>query len=362
MRSGVKNKQITMNLSMALWDALEELGTELKIKDLRGVHTPLAREIVSAIVLKWRKSPYVCHGADHFVLVTSEGHIFYRLVQNIKLNFKRKKLPCILDMKPEKTRDFLLRRDEGVDEAAWFKSRWLLNYFCVWQGVEEKKGDIINSWVDNEGTTAKVADLEINQGPNRNITRELIVGLEDYVQWKDLSGVVTPEVESTFDRVDFPIDIPTRNFKITVIVDAELYRRSSFGSLDEIPHLAMEFRNREGAKFEGPTVSFDSENPIADEFASYYEVGKRYPRAEPIIDKLKKFQERVQAVASGMAANGPVLSEDGRRRFKERFKRPKNFLFYELDWPSPQWGLEICIGWEKPVPLQAKVRKDNLAR
>src|SRR6185295_16785950 len=98
-------KQKTM--TDALWDQLEELGVELEYRDKRGAHSPLVREMVSAAMTKWRKSPYVCRSARHLVFVTREGHVFYRMIQVLKLNSSREKLPCILEMKPEKRRDFL---------------------------------------------------------------------------------------------------------------------------------------------------------------------------------------------------------------------------------------------------------------
>jgi hypothetical protein len=345
-------RQITMNIPVSLWDAVAELGHALGYDDGRGIHSPLMREIVSAVVLKWRKSPYICHSANHIVFVTADGHVFYKLVQELQLNSKRKRLPFILEMKPEKQKDFLLRRQSGMEEAAWFRSRWLLNHFSVWQG-RGITGSLLSSWVDHEGTTSKSADLDIDQGPGRFVTRELVVGIQDYVQWRNVgAGSTSPVTETTFDRVDLPIDIPTRDLKISVIVDTRLYRNTGFASEEEIPSLAMEFRNREGAKFEDPAISRDPENLIAEECTGRFFGKNRTLKTEQMLVNLKDLSVRISSLLEAQADNGPILKEEGRGRIRETFKFPEHFLYYELEWPSPQFGLEVCVGWEKPAPFK----------
>ena len=330
-------KQVT--LTEPLWEQLDELGVEFEFRDKRGVHSPLVREMVSAAVTKWRESPYVCRSARHTVLVTRDGHVFYRLLQVLKLNSSRDRLPCLLEMKPEKRQYFLhqLSRLEA-EEAEWFRSRWLLNHFAVWLG-HELKGPPHSSWVDREGTYTKVADLPVNQGRGRYLVREILAGIQDYVQWQ--------EEERGDDRVDIPIDIPTRNLEVIVVVDADLYRRSSPADND-FPNLDLEFRNREGARFEGKEPALDPENSMEVSEGKQL-MGRISTKAEPIVNDLRELGERLAAIAEAEAGNGAVLTVEGQEMLRQAFQRPERFLFYRLEWPSPYFGLEVCVRWEKPL-------------
>ena len=95
----------------ALWQRVGDIAKELRIGDKRGRHNAIIMEIVSAAVAKWEYSPYVCRGARHLAFVTSQGDVFYQLVQDLKLNSVRKRLPCAVEMKLEK-------RDEYAREYA----------------------------------------------------------------------------------------------------------------------------------------------------------------------------------------------------------------------------------------------------
>lgn len=332
----LQGKQITM--PRALWDALEELGRELHYADGRGVHSRLVREMVSAAVTKWRESPYVCRSAHLVALVTRSGHIFYRLVQVLKLNSKRDRLPCILEMKPEKRKDDPERPAQKLDEAGWFRSRWLLNYFAVWHG-EATSGQPLDSFVDHDGIHSKMADLWVRQGPGRVLTRELVVGLEGYVQWQQ-------EGERDYDRLELPIDVPTQNLDVTVIVDAELYRNTPSLTDGEIPELEVEFRNRECARFDGEALAYDAANPIEA-------VSGRHPpgsvKGDQAKSELQALAKRIKTLAAAEAANGPVVAQESRRALLTALEVPKRFLFCKLSWPSPYFGLAVCVRWEKPA-------------
>jgi hypothetical protein len=352
-------RAITMTES--LWGKLGELGEELEYKGRS--HSQLISEMVSAAITKWRESPYVCQSARHFVLVTGRGHVFYRLVQFLKLNSDRQKIPCVLEMKPEKRQDFLDRKPSGREEAEWFRSRWLLNHFAVWHMEEDAGGQsrespippdswpLIDSFVDRSGTDYKMADLEVHQDAGRQVAREIIVGLKDYVQWK--------EKESGYDRVDIPIDIPTRNLEVVVLVDAALYSNTAGESLREIKNLGLEFRNREGARC-GVKEIYDPEN-IMEAYAGRCLKQKSSllkqkpsppsPEAKHALLRLSEFEKRVRLLATASARGEAVLSDRDQQTLYETFRLPERFLFYKLGWSSPPFGLEVCVNWQKALPV-----------
>jgi len=342
-------KQITMNVPVLLWEEVDQTGRILGYRDKRGVHSTFFRENVSESVQMWRKHPYICLAARHVVFISRDGHMFHRLEQELKLNAKTLQLPCAQEMKPEKWTDFLLHRDPQRDESEWLRSHWLLNAFSAWQGKRNPGAAPLSCRVDREGTIAKKVELEIDQGPGRFVTREHLIGLADYVQWKDSGrGSMVPKVAADFDRIDLLIEIPIRNLQVTVIVDTALYRSSPFASEAEIPELALEFRNLEGARFEDP--SQDPENPF--ETRSDRSSGQdRHPKAGEALSLLRDFRERIAALATTEANDGPVLDDEERARAEEAFKLPESFLLLQLEWPSPPISRAVCVRWEKPVRL-----------
>lgn len=328
-----------MRIPEPLWHLVGDLAQEFDYHDGRGLHSAVIRGMVSAAVAEWNESPYVCQSAKHVVLITGRGEVFYRLLQVLKLNSQRQRLPCAVEMKPEKRKYFLDCCPKGVDQGEWFRSCWTFNCFAAWQG-KDINGSLLSSWSDHSGIDSKTADLLINQVRGRFVTREIIVGLRDYVQWR--------EQEPGFDRVDLPIDIPTRNLEISVVVDQELYRSTQ----EEVANLNLEFRNRESARFSGKEIAYYSEDPIVEVHGHMPDVniGNNYGA---IMSDLKELENRIWFFADHEASNGlektPVLGGVGKKRLQEVLCTPKTFLFYNMKWPLPHLGLEVCVGWEKPV-------------
>jgi hypothetical protein len=342
-----QTKQVTMNVPLRLWQAAEQLGRDLGYRDKRGVHTRILREIISAHVHRIRFSPYICRSARHVVFINRDGDMFHWQKEGLQLSQELRHLPCCQKMKPEKKKDFLQRRDPRLSEAEWFRSLWLINYFAAWnQGVR------LSSWVDHEGTTAKKASLDIGQGPNRLVTREYLIGIRDYVQWRDTaSGLRLPEADTNFDRIDLVQQIPTRNLSISVMVDTDLYRKTPFASEKEIPKLAAEFRNLEGTLFEDRSIAQDPENPAVEVSDSYIGQQPAPPKAHQMRDLLTELRSHITTVGAAEADNGPVLPDEGRQRLAESFQLPDHFLFYEFGWEAPQSELSVGVRWEKPVRL-----------
>jgi hypothetical protein len=330
-----------------LWEFLGALGEELGYHDSRGDHSRLVREMVSAAATRWLESPYIARSSKNFVLITRDGHLFYRQIQVLKLNKARNKLPFLLDF-------FASRRSE----AAPSKPRWLLNHFAVWEGgdASSTEAEPLAAGVDRYRTDAKLADLEVGQGRERILTREIVSALEDYVQWKGS--------EREDDRVDFPVDIPMLNLEILVVVDLDLYRKTAEAEHEkrQVPNLKLEFRNRELARFEGETIGQDEFNRLGPPLRGKVLAtggGPAIPKvarsrraaSDPKIESLQSCRDlkaRVEHFAQAHVSDGPVVPAKDRKPLLEALAVPESFLYYKMRWPSPYIGVEVGIQWEKP--------------
>lgn len=340
-RGGMRNEHShQIRMPDSLWNLLGEIAQELGYGDGRGSHSTLIREMVAAAAAKWRYSPYVCRSARHTVLVTKEGDVFYRTVQVLKLNSDRQKLPCFLEMKPEKKVAYQEGCPEGHGQAEWIRKHWLLNYFSAWRGPN-LQGRRLAHAVDRGGADSKMADLPIDLIAGRFVTREIVAGIRDYVQW-DLGS-------PGYDRADLPIDIPTYELEVNVAVDEGVYA-AGLTPGEEIPHLALEFRNRETARFQGKDVALLPDMHMKESYG-------RAPDDEGfdvVVDDLRELETRLAELAETRVVDGPVIGEEERLEILKISRIPKKFLFFTLKWQSPHLGLEACVRWEKPFKANAK--------
>jgi hypothetical protein len=304
--------------------------------------------MVAAAAAKWRHSPYVCRSARHTVYVTREGNIFSRQVEILRLNSPREKLPAFVEMKPEKREYYHYKYRKGKqrrrpNEYEWFLNQWLLNYFAVWTGkkdtddLESFRQPPLSHYVDTFGTTYKSADLAVHAVGGRFLTREITIGLNDYVQWKEPNTPV-------FDRIDIPIDIPTTDLEVCVIVDQDLFASMDIGE-DEIGNLALEFRNRESARFEGKEVALYPEIGIEEQYG-------RSPDdegADLMLLKVRRLWQRVSAIVGDKGSGQNLISAGSKAAIESTLRIPQQFLFYRLRWPAPHLGIEACVRWEKPI-------------
>lgn len=338
-KKGLKPKEHQIKIPDGLWQTIGEIAQELFYGDERGGHTGIIHEMISAAAMKWRYSPYVCREAQHLVLVTETGDVFYRLVQNLKLNYEREKLPCTLEMKPEKKDEYAREYDKlpspNMSRGDWFRSRWIINHFCVWKGSSNSTGETLRCGVDHRGASSKMVDLPLPDLDGSLLTRETVVGLREYVQWKEAK---TPK----YDRVDLNVDIPTRNFRALVVIDENLYKNLR----NEEIHLPdLEFRNREWARFSGRDVVDDVNTMLTPR-------GRSLTSDEEVVADIKvqleRLLDRLRELARQQVDGHSVVTEEDRDLI-ESLVVPERFLFFQIDWPSPHFGIEVCVHWEKPI-------------
>jgi hypothetical protein len=346
-----RNCQIRM--SSSLWNLVGEIAHQLGYEDARGRHSTVIREMIAAAAAKWVHSPYVCRSARHTVYVTEEGNVFSRQVEILQLNSPREKLPCSVEMKPEKREYYHRKYRKGTSpskegtpkdqgEFEWFQRQWLVNHFAAWSGkkdadVLESFGHPLSSHVDTFGPTYKGADLAVHALGGRFLTREITVGLQDYVQWREPNTPI-------FDRIDIPIDIPTSNLEICVVVDLALFDSLAIQK-DEIGNLALEFRNRETARFEGKEVALRPEIEIEEQYGhSSDDEG-----ADQMLLRVRRLRQRISTILGSTTTSDQVVSAYAdKAAIDSSLRLPKHFLFYWLRWPSPHLGIEACVRWEKP--------------
>ncbi len=338
-----RNCQVRM--SSALWNLIGDIGRELGLADARGRHSAVIREMLAATAAEWIHSPYVCRSAQHTIYVTKDGDVFYRHVQSLILNSMREKLPAFIEMKPEKREYYHRRYREGGkalrDEHAWFLDCWLLNYFAAWNG--HRDGDDLNAFqqsplssqVDTFGTVYKSADLPVRSVVGRYLTRETVVGLRDYVQWKEPNA-------SHFDYVAIPVDIPTQNLEICVVIDQDLFSKIDIAS-SGMSNLALEFRNRESARFDSKEVALYPETRLYEQHGRSDDEG-----ADEMLLKVRRLWQRVKYIMADQPTEGESFVRAERSYIQRSLQLPSRFLFYWLRWPLPHLGIEACVRWEKP--------------
>ncbi len=286
-------------------------------------------------------SPYTANHSSHFVMVTSDGDVYYRALHELFLNAKRERLPAGISMKPEK-RKFYLKKSHGNLED--IKDVWMMNHFAAWLGTDTESPPL-KVHVDRLGITKKLADLKISQPKDEVLTRETAVAFREYVQHREAK-------DTQDDRGDIPIDIPTQIFDLQAIVDTNLYRGSEFHKSAKI---GVEIRNRESAVVRTIAPGSPESLTPVDQMAF---VSDRYPGQNYDAETHKEIKRSFKAFATRFSYlaeettldqdGAPVVDNDETRQKLQSLELPKEFLFGRLTWPTPYMGFEVCLTWNKP--------------
>jgi hypothetical protein len=170
----------------------------------------------------------------------------------------------------------------------------------------------------------------------------MLVALEDYVQWAGFG-------EGDYDRVDIPIEIPTRNLRVTVVVDETLWPEPGV-----VPPLAVELRNREHARFPGTEVLL-TDPGFSEHPGSHEQSVDTGVRQKVDLDVQARFRSMTLAIKAVLASGAlgkkscRAVEDDATRERLENLKLPTRYRFYDLEWRLPLLGLMVCVGWEKPA-------------
>ena len=334
-----------IRMSDELWDAIGETSHLIGYADERGEKSSFVRDMISDIAAEWKCSPYICNQANHLVFISKDGHAFGRITNHLRLNSPRERIPTGIRLKPEKILYYERNKPPGSDLNAWMQSLWLLNYFSV-----AENGDILTAETDRRSRIEKYADLRVHRQENTELHREMVIALQDYVQWSETS--IEEADLSLYDRIDAPIDFPTKNLTLQVIIDEDLYALAQTKGA-AVPSLNLEFRNREGARFSSAEMMYMMESPPIFRAGAFPEEQKT--KEEEIGEVVTAFQEMKDRVTEltnpeKKAQDGDpfVIDEAARKTIQRSLKLPERYLFAQLKWKTPHLGLVACVHWGKP--------------
>ena len=328
------------------------------MKILQPVAKPQAstniRRIVAREASSWLDCPYIRLRSENFVFVWRDGTVGFRGVDELKLQRMRTYLPASLTMKPEVKRHYFEKYRNEPDLAASIKKHWLLNYFAAWEEEAlSESSDVSPLWadfngepiveaIDRWGIESKSVALRIARRKDEVVLRETLVVLDDFVL-RDASG------DRNDDRGDVPLDIPTLNLDIRILVDRELYRESR-ASVRRHCGISYELRNNELARFEESTLGLE-DNRIAFTNGSYPET-TRSPTLQAVRESFESFRERLEGVRTKkVLLDGdrvPIVETEAARKRIASLVVPENFLYGHFSWPTPLRGIDVSVTWNKP--------------
>lgn len=313
---------------------IEALRPALKVNRSKGVRHLLERE---SFIL--REAPYLIRRQELSILVAASGDMAYHSWEEVLLQRHRERLPCSIEMKPEKVLDYAAQVDAESRLAGTLRDKWLLNYFGAYQGSE-----LIADHCDGVGLTRKQADLEVNLPQDTLIEREVVAVNEDYVQRRFRDD------DRTDARSEILIAAPTLNLTLNIIVDLGVYGDDRLRGTAALDH---ELRNAEGALLQSRDYRYGDNTltwiagrvPLAR--------GSRHQQVhDGVAASVKRLVERVHELRKAGKAplSGGVLfhSQAAEERLRQLSLPSGPYLFGRLAWPFPPMGIEICATWNKP--------------
>lgn len=334
-----------IRMTADIWKSLHDVAYRVYDDrvDERGGRSGLVREWVGHTANAWLRSPYYCTSSKHFVYVNRFGDLFYRAEEILHLNAYRGRLPCSLEQKVEKQEYYLRNRPTSADGVEWLRQRWMFNHFAVWEGL---RGVLLDKYTDGQGILRKMADLAVDRPEGTALTREMMIGLTDYVQWKE-DGRRQVDVR---DRSGVEISIPTKNFFFVAMIDRALFDGLLKPGYD-LPPLRMELRNKDGARYSDAgllDLRMISEDPVELETGSFMMDEHRHGKGSEHFDGTDCLESFGSFVRRANEIGSDAFSKkDDAVTALLRLKQPSDFLYCRVRWPIPPIGVEICITWEK---------------
>jgi len=317
--------------------AIETMSPGLDLDRSKGVRHLLDRHSFLMV-----ESPYIIRRMDVTVLVSANGDMAYHAREEILLSSRRERLPCSIEMKPEKILDYAKRVGSERRLAGYLRDRWLLNYFAAYRDEQ-----LLADHSDGVGLTRKQADLEVNLPQDTVVQREVLIVNEDYVQR-------AAEGDRADDRSEILMVAPTFNLTLNVMVDLDVYGESS---LRDEAALDYELRNGEGALLQTGSYHY-GENPLTW-IAGRPPVSRRgweeiHQSVRGSVERLVKRVGQLSSQDTTPGSRQPLFHSDSAQKRLAEFASPSSqYLFGRLTWPYPPMGIDICTTWNKP-PLSKK--------
>ena len=340
-------KNLTVRASEAwlqyLDSAIEAMSPGLDLDRSKGVRHLLDRHSFLMV-----ESPYIIRRMAVTVLVGGNGDMAYHSQEEILLSSRRERLPCSIEMKPEKILDYAKRVGSERRLAGSLRDRWLLNYFAAYRDSQ-----LLADHCDGVGLTRKQADLELNLPQDTVVQREMVVVNEDYVQRAE-------DGDRSDDRSEILMVAPTFNLSLSVMVDLDVYGASS---LRDEAGLDYELRNGEGALLQARRYLY-GDNPLTW-IAGRPPISRKSweETHKSVRDSVERLVTRVGQLSTQDKTPGskePLFHSDSAKARLAQFAAPTGpYLFGRLTWPYPPMGIDICTTWNKPPEQAAFLQRSS---
>ncbi len=325
-----KTTTLTLRVSEAWRESLEQLAEELRLDPKRD-RSRIIRDLVSREARTWAEAPYVSLKTSGFVYATARRTLLYWIKQDLILVNDRERIPCKVSIKPERKDHFEQPSSDKKED------RWLINYFAIFRGE-----NLVVQDTDRTGITTKFVDVPVNLPQDTAIKREILCAASDYVEQERPN-------ERYDDRTDVPVDIPTLELDLRIVVDSEVY---ADGHQREHAGVDFELRNREHAKLSG---LIDRKlrwsrgrypSPALKPRTSYLKLLES--SRESLSQLINRISEVTNKEEVAFSDGEPLVCNAEKRSELLRVKMPKTFLFGHLNWSMPQQNLVVCLAWNKP--------------
>jgi hypothetical protein len=335
-------RNITVRVPDSLVDRVDGLMNVMATKG-SGDRSRVIRQFLAKESSVWLTSPYFCSQAHHFIYVSATGNIAYRGVQHLDINYERYKLPSLFRMSEERKNHYRGLFPEEGDEAEMHRKVWMLNHFAAWEG-SSISGTPLDACTDRVGQIDKFADLVVDVPQDTLVTRETIIALKDGAARREGDDIAD-------DRFDIPMDLPSLNVDIQIMVDLDLYSQDT--KLRRASAIGRQYRNAEGALLREPHAG-NRDNPVAwrrDRCPATKYSSKEYQRNIAAVEQsFTEMKERISSLVDGAGADArgnSVAYDESARSLLTDFEMPKRYIFGWLSWPMPFQGWKICLTWNR---------------
>jgi hypothetical protein len=328
-----------IRMSDELWGQIDEVSRQFKYNKGKGGKSKFIRDMVSDLVAIWKHAPYVCTRANVTCYISADGHFLFRTEHDLSLSEPRSFVPGVMAQRLEKILAYTKTMPKTIPRDEWLRKKWIFNYFSL-RASEE----ILDEHTDIDGGVTKSAMLKTGKDTPWDVTREMIWGLESYVQW-------VGDQDGDFDRIVSSIHLPTRNLSVSLIIDETLFG----GTMPTRPELV--FMNGEQV----PYSSRDLLNILDSrprQWSGHVPEGRTPPTEvyNLLQGDFGELLARIRNLKGKSIGEHPVIRNDAREAFST-FRVPKGYLFFRLEWPTPPLGLSVSVQFRKPPRREAAERE-----
>jgi len=333
-------RNFTFRVRESWIETLEKLTQGLGLDPSRD-RSRVLRELVERESNFWELSPYVSESTRVFIFISESGTKLYWGYQNLFLNANCEELQTAIALKPE-WKENVESPDDRAEVIRDARERWLINYFGAWAGAKPGKQLIVHT-TDRTGAIVKYAALPANQQQGARLVREILAAYRGYVA-PYRPGTVA------HDRTDVPVQIPTLEIEIHLIVDVRFY-----SNLIQRKSVALSYHLSNLDRKEFPTVQLPEITWVHGRYPLPRNARKAMTQAVAAVsDSMSNLRARILDIAGDTvsAPDGKPFAEAPAQRDELRaIELPEEYLFGLLRWRFPNPSVLISMTWNRPEPV-----------